>query len=423
MEVAGGEITIGRDTDRQMVLPSASVSRKHARLVLDGPQPYVMDEGSANGVIVNGVRIAGPTAVVPGVRVDIAEFHLEFEVPQANLPVAPPMTEAVAPISARMPPVDSGGGDVPIRLVAEGGPFDGRLYDIPGGEVAVGRAVDNDMVLDDPSLSRKHARVRRAPGGRIEVEDLGSSNGTFVNGRRVGKGAAGPGDSVRFGELSFRIEGPTAGGTRANQPSASNGWIVWVAVAVAIVAIGAGAAVFLLRKPSGSGTGTTTSGNSEELAAAKVKSGKEKLADKKFDAALADFVEAIRLDPINAAEARRLKSLAESEPQNEKTSKQVVAKAALGDRASFESAVRSFGQIPSESGFRAATGLKLSRSLVTFGEAQCKAKKWPDCAWAVCKAYDVAPADGKPGSDASATLKDAEKHLAKDKSYIPCKKH
>src|SRR5262245_38095589 len=122
MEVNGGEVTIGRDTDRQMVLPSASVSRRHAKLVLSGPQPFIVDEGSANGVIVNGVRIAGPTAVVPGVRVDIAEFHLEFETPSA--------TEAVAPISERMPQAMGGGdpADV-IRLVALGGPFDGRLYE------------------------------------------------------------------------------------------------------------------------------------------------------------------------------------------------------------------------------------------------------------------------------------------------------
>ena len=98
LEVPGGEITIGRDPDRRLVLPSASVSRRHARLVLDGPQPYVMDEGSANGVIVNGVRIAAPTAIVPGIRVDIADFHLEFE-------QGPRATEAVSPISAPVPQV------------------------------------------------------------------------------------------------------------------------------------------------------------------------------------------------------------------------------------------------------------------------------------------------------------------------------
>src|SRR5689334_2899232 len=119
MEVDGGEITIGRDTDRALILPAASVSRRHAKLVLSGPQPFIVDEGSANGVIVNGVRIAGPTAVVPGVRVDIAEFHLEFEQPGAA-----GFTEAVPPISGPSGP--SNDVDV-VRLLAQGGPFDGRI--------------------------------------------------------------------------------------------------------------------------------------------------------------------------------------------------------------------------------------------------------------------------------------------------------
>ena len=56
-ELVAGELTIGRDSDRQLILPSASVSRRHARVYLDGGQPCIVDEGSANGVIVDGVRI------------------------------------------------------------------------------------------------------------------------------------------------------------------------------------------------------------------------------------------------------------------------------------------------------------------------------------------------------------------------------
>ena len=50
LDVAGGEVTIGREADRRLVLPSPSVSRRHAKIVLDGPQPYVQDEGSANHI-------------------------------------------------------------------------------------------------------------------------------------------------------------------------------------------------------------------------------------------------------------------------------------------------------------------------------------------------------------------------------------
>src|SRR4051812_29766713 len=79
-ELVAGELTIGRDADRQLILPSASVSRRHARVYLDGSgQPCIVDEGSANGVIVDGVRITQPTYVNSATRIDVAEFRLAVE--------------------------------------------------------------------------------------------------------------------------------------------------------------------------------------------------------------------------------------------------------------------------------------------------------------------------------------------------------
>lgn len=426
MEMASGELTIGRDTDRQMVLPSASVSRRHARLVLGGPQPYVVDEGSANGVLVNGVRITQPTAIAPGVRVDVADFRLEFEdlvaqqalaAQQAAVPAGGTgFTEAVRPIDDR--PRNPYEEDV-IRLVATGGPFDGRIYDIPMTELGVGRAVDNDLILDDPSLSRKHARIRRAGPGRIELEDLGSSNGTFVNGRRVGKGNAGAGDTVRFGDLIFRVQGARSDGTRA-YAGGGGGRSVLIAVLVALLVVVAGggvAAIFLFKKPA---SPVKDFDKAVEQAAAHVKSGKAKLLDKRFTEASAEFEQAIELDPTNT-EARKLKVLADTEPDNETRSKQASVKATMADRSSLETAIRILDKIPSDSVFRETTAKKVSNKLVSFGEAQCKARKWLDCAWSICKAYEIAPDDAKPVADAAALLKEAEKKLAKDKSWTGCK--
>src|SRR5579883_454122 len=115
VEAAGGEVTIGREPDRTLVLPAPSVSRRHARVLLGGAQPVIVDEGSANGVLVDGVRIGGPTALSPGMQIEVAEFALA---------IAPsPRTETVPPIAG--PPSSSVlGEDAPfqsIRLVAEGG--------------------------------------------------------------------------------------------------------------------------------------------------------------------------------------------------------------------------------------------------------------------------------------------------------------
>jgi hypothetical protein len=73
----------------------------------------------------------------------------------------------------------------------------------------VGRAPDNDVVIPDRSVSRRHAFLKRAPHGGLLLLDAGSSNGTLVNGRSVlakGSGppsAVAPGDSVKLGRLEF----------------------------------------------------------------------------------------------------------------------------------------------------------------------------------------------------------------------------
>jgi pSer/pThr/pTyr-binding forkhead associated (FHA) protein len=416
--VDGGEVTIGRENDRQITLPSAAVSRRHAKIVLSGPQPYIVDEGSANGVIVNGVRIAGPTAVVPGVRVDIAEFYLEFEMPG----MGGPQTAAVAPISGQ--PRPQGGAEEPLRLLATGGPFDGRLYDLTMPEMGVGRAMDNELVLDDPSLSRKHARMRRVGPNRIELEDLGSSNGTFVNGRKLsGKATAGPGDTVRFGDLIFKMQGPRAEGTRAVGVGGGGSRNILLFGGIGVAVLGAAVAVILLlpSKKSG-GSSKEEQGKKAELAAMHVENGKAKLADKKFDAAIAEFEQALEFDPNNA-DAQKYKDLAANEPEYEKKSKLVSTKLALGDRSALEAAARIVQrkEIPEESSFAQSTAKKVSDKLLEFSSSQCKARKYADCAWAVCKALEIAPASSRPGADDIARLNDAEKKLTKDKSYTKCK--
>src|SRR5947207_45281 len=120
-ELVGGELTIGRDADRQLILPSASVSRRHARVYIDAGQPCIVDEGSANGVIVDGVRITQPTYISAETRIDLAEFRLALE------PLQP--TEE-APRQARPTPVPGTipSAQPPMRLVSEGGPYDGRVF-------------------------------------------------------------------------------------------------------------------------------------------------------------------------------------------------------------------------------------------------------------------------------------------------------
>jgi pSer/pThr/pTyr-binding forkhead associated (FHA) protein len=120
-----------------------------------------------------------------------------------------------------------GGGQPPIRLRMQLGPAIGQAYTMVGNRLTIGRAQDNDVVLDDPQVSRYHARVIRQ-GDEIIVEDLGSTNGTLVNGRRiVGPRVLQPTETIAVGASVFSVEGfpaPTTVGVppyreRVQQPS------------------------------------------------------------------------------------------------------------------------------------------------------------------------------------------------------------
>ena len=84
------------------------------------------------------------------------------------------------------------------------GPETGRRVELDL-EVAIGRQ-DTDLVVEDPEVSRRHAVLRRSDGSVI-VEDLDSTNGTFVNGERIRSPiAVGPGDQIRVGQTTLEIE-------------------------------------------------------------------------------------------------------------------------------------------------------------------------------------------------------------------------
>jgi Inner membrane component of T3SS, cytoplasmic domain len=89
-------------------------------------------------------------------------------------------------------------------VVVQTGPEAGRRVEL-GIEVAIGRQ-DADLVLEDPEVSRRHAVLRRS-GESVVVEDLDSTNGTFVNGERIRSPiSVGPGDQVRVGRTTLEIE-------------------------------------------------------------------------------------------------------------------------------------------------------------------------------------------------------------------------
>ena len=110
-----------------------------------------------------------------------------------------------------------------FQLIMRQGPTPGAAYTLEGDQLNIGRDSQNDIAINDAEISRRHARLT-FQGGKYVLEDLGSTNGTFVNGQRL----AGPrvlkaGEVVSFGEqivLVFEVTTNDPGATMVSPRAA-----------------------------------------------------------------------------------------------------------------------------------------------------------------------------------------------------------
>jgi len=239
------EIRIGRDRSADVIVAHERASRQHASLRFDPALGWVLEDHSSNGTFVDGARVtrlvlSGPVVVhlgsatagaalrlVPAISAAAAPHTTpQRAVPQtASLPLtpspdpppppaaAPPAPPPASPPPASPPPLDPSPpppvspppldpSPVPPRVSPPRPAFTPPVRGVPrgmseasigqfssvhelAGKVSIGRAEDNDIVLPDLLVSHHHALLHVRPGGRYEVEDLQSHNGTFVDGRRV----------------------------------------------------------------------------------------------------------------------------------------------------------------------------------------------------------------------------------------------
>lgn len=198
-----GERILGRHRSCDVVLPEENVSRRHARLLVEGGTLFIEDLQSVNGVYVNGERISARMALREGSVVRIGDFTIRV-IGERDLQERRSSPKPLA------------------RLVGRNLAFAEQVFEITGGPLIVGRGKDATISIPDPSVSRLHARISRQPDGRFLVEDLASGNGTFVNDRRVKAWQLKPGDLIRFGNVEFVFEAEDAEGSEAAIAPSSN---------------------------------------------------------------------------------------------------------------------------------------------------------------------------------------------------------
>ncbi len=199
-----GELLIGRvaPQDDGRLGEDPEISRRHARISrgADG-RLTIEDLSSANGTFVNGQRIGAPRTLDIGDAVRMGRTVLKV----TDSPAAEP-EDYGAPATALAREQVAVPEEQSEELVITAGAQAGRRLALLD-ELVIGRAVSGEGRLsDDQELSRRHARVQRDAGGRLGIEDLGSANGTFVNGERLHeRRVLQPGDVVRVGSTTLQF--------------------------------------------------------------------------------------------------------------------------------------------------------------------------------------------------------------------------
>ncbi|HEY3012066.1 MAG TPA: FHA domain-containing protein [Gemmatimonadales bacterium] len=233
--VGDGPLTLGRDAGSDVVVSGHEVSRQHAEIRSE-PEGYVLVDLSVNGTYVNGERI-GKTHLLARadvIRIGNDDFRFYADAPSPASPkpvpssVAEPVvkpTSSPAGAAHRLSdtmhgiPVTPAGAELrpritppsPIALplasfLFRSGELKGRRLPIKVPVINIGRGDYNDVVIADPSVSTMHAKLQRRDAIWI-LTDLGSTNGTFVEGERLtGEVALSPGTTLRFGDVSALFE-------------------------------------------------------------------------------------------------------------------------------------------------------------------------------------------------------------------------
>ncbi|MFE3545490.1 FHA domain-containing protein [Nocardia sp. NPDC059177] len=250
---ASQQITMGRAPEVTLFVDSPLVSRVHAILRFQNGAWILADNGSTNGVFVDARRLNQPVSIDRPTQVRLGDaitgplLHL---VPAALgsrhaatmvAPPSQPQQHPHPPQRPQFPPPSRPNPQVqqqpqrpqhvpnqqrpaqpmapqdninmtrradssmlpPVRKSASTEPV-ARGDRIPPGGLSIGRTSDNQIVVNDPLASRHHARLGSSPEGLV-IEDLGSANGTFVNGHRQQRTVLRERDIVTIGNIDFVV--------------------------------------------------------------------------------------------------------------------------------------------------------------------------------------------------------------------------
>lgn len=214
-----GVNTVGR-LNADVLLPDPSVSRSHARITVQNGTVTLEDVGSTNGTFVNGQRLTPqtPVTLANGAEIAFGGTRLTLRLPGtpatepvsaeatlvASAPVTQTLTVTVEEEEAKPQPAEE-----EAQVVAYWCSDDGtvRVPLVPG-MYTIGRRPSNHIVIPDPFVSGNHAVLLVEPD-QVNIEDVGSTNGTFVDDTKLIPHVSAPlpfGVKVQIGQGTYYLE-------------------------------------------------------------------------------------------------------------------------------------------------------------------------------------------------------------------------
>lgn len=251
VELREGSSLVGSASDAHVMLTAPGIATRHCELRMLGDNTSVIPIDAQAATVLNGRQINGETVIKPG---DLLLF--------AKVGCRIVGTEKTAPQPIRKPPPPAGDDDGRTRvrmalpkymLRGVSGPTFGKTYAMVG-TLIIGRSTDCAISIASDEISRHHAKLQVVPDG-VMVEDMGSSNGTFVNNQRVHAGTLlKAGDELRVDTVRFMLMSPTmdvnhpavaaargdapAPAAAAPSKSGSTLWIVAGLVVLGVIVLG-----------------------------------------------------------------------------------------------------------------------------------------------------------------------------------------
>lgn len=324
-----------------------------------------------------------------------------------------------------------------LKLIAREGYLDGREFVLAYDEAFdIGRASNVELVVDDPSVSRIHARLHLEPGGTLLVQDLRSTNGTYINGKEVKREHATVGDRVRFGEVPFYLAavGESAAGSGKHFSVAQYKKLVFTFIGILFLFVGVAVVKVAQQKkhkpPVDTKSAEASYDENIKARVARLKAEADEMTRMDdWESAVTKYREALGLVPDDGDIKEKL-SFAQFERRNYGIFKEALEMKARMTHEMRVKALERFNAIDKKSQYYRAdispliVELKqdLARHYRDEGNAQFKGQQWQQAHELFCQYFELdAKLDDLKGEEqVRLDLQHTEKLLKSRKDFAPC---